>query len=379
MRIVRDVNRQIPYGMYRGYTVELRSLAAGEKSSLDLRNEIGRITSDAELLAFVASQCNEYIHLDQSRSGFYSALATFLHFRSMEFFGDHRTFVLCHYLPIVLHLFAPAGALREQNIIGLPGQKLLQFHSVLTRIRSNIQSLRPDRLQLRRLIPESSLSWVPFVTEVFRGLEYLSKIYFIKNDQRDAKKTFVEFLGIVSSLEPLLREGLWEFRCGVVHHGTLYNYTSRGVFRFGVQTLSAGQPAIADGNDPDNSYLVGDKFLVNLRGLAELMDAAQRTVYHDMMGHIDKYVLSQAFYTWFGRSWNFQYLPSNNEMGTLVGEPGSKFLHIDNISDVPLSRRGNMAIVEFEDYIWVRYIAEKLPSLFRAWVGLSRWKRHKRK
>ncbi len=60
MRIVRDFDRQIPFGMYRGYTVELRALGAGEKSSLDLRNEIGRITTDAELLAFVASRCNEY-------------------------------------------------------------------------------------------------------------------------------------------------------------------------------------------------------------------------------------------------------------------------------------------------------------------------------
>lgn len=372
MKIVKDETSPIPRWKYRGYTVAIRAADVHGPTSLDLRKQISYLKTDDEIVQFVVEQIQKQTKLIQSKPGYYSAIATRLHFRCDEFFGDHRDFVLCNYADIVNHLFAPALALPHQNIVPLPGAGVIGFQSVLTRIRSNIASLHPARRDVRKLIPDPSLVWVPFVTEIFKGLEYLSKLYFLKNHQRQARKTFVDFVGLCSELSPDLRDVVWEFRCGVVHHGTLYNHTARGVFRFGVQTLGPMEPAIKRDDKSPLFFVDGEKYVVNLRGLSELMESAQRFVFDDMTRNVPKYVLSHDFYVWIGRSWNLQYIPSKDEMRKFQENSTTAYPMVD-LKDPKTSRRmSEVVVVEYEDYVWKKFVASRFPRGYAALVRLFR-------
>ena len=131
MKIVTDENSRVPIWKCRGYTVAIRTVKGKVPRSLAFRREIGNLKSDEEIVQFVVDQIKAQPKLDHKRPGFYSAIATKLHFHCDEFFGNHRDFVLCNYWEIVTHLFAPAAALQEQNIYPYPGRGELAFHSVL--------------------------------------------------------------------------------------------------------------------------------------------------------------------------------------------------------------------------------------------------------
>jgi hypothetical protein len=212
--------------------------------------------------------------------------------------------------------------------------------------------------------------WGPFVTEIFKGIEYLSKLFFLKNHQRDAKKTFVNFVRLFSDLDPDLIEALWEFRCGIIHHGTLYNHTSRGVYRFGVRVFLENEPAIKRDINSPLTYVDGSKYLVNLRALPELMEKAQRYVFDDMTKSFPKYVLSEDFYIWIGRSWNFQYLPSAAEMRKFQESPGTGYPIVDPASEEISRKLAEVVIVEYEEYVWTRYIRTRFPQISATIVGV---------
>lgn len=178
MKLIFDKKRKLPPGKYWGYTVILTSPIPSKTSSLEIHKEARGLKDDEQVIRFVLARMNERGPLIQAYPGFYSATATLLAHRVDEFLGDCRSFVLCHYLDILAHLFAPADRLEEQNIVQLPGSPPLQFHSILTRIRRSIVALHPARLEEILVVEEPSVFWTPFVSEIFRGLEYLSKLFF---------------------------------------------------------------------------------------------------------------------------------------------------------------------------------------------------------
>lgn len=279
--------------------------------------------SPAQKWAELERTLAEYQPLLQQRetSGFHSATSSVLSFAYAKCGGDTETFAFRCYPLICAHIFAPAHRLFEQEAYSpLHGPGKLDLLSSLTQIEYNIRasSLYGSANHLGRT-KYLKYYFIPVLTEVFKGLEYLARLYFISVDNANARRRFKDFLASFSPLPEKHINALWQLRCGLVHSGTLYNPDRNKIWRFGV--ITKGDYGAVLVQDRLSSPLRGEHYTLNTDALIRLFFEAKSFVENDMLTNPEKYLSKREFFEWIQRYFTIQYLPSHEEMKTLWGMP----------------------------------------------------------
>lgn len=310
----------------------IRPLKEGEVSSFNLHGLAHKARELEDLVPILEALGVELQKFKKNDKNYYKSLSQFLKFRYLEFQYDHRSFVIAHYFFILDHIFAPARYAPEMS----------DLESILTINRSLVHGLFPP--ELRQKVGDIPFLWMPFIREIIRGLEYLSTLFSI-NLKLGSAKRFHHLISSCSDLTAEEIEALWQFRCGLVHAGTLYNISAKGtIYRFRVGVFS-GEKVIFT---PDDvlEFLDGNRYLIDLPAFYNIYEESQEYVYNHMRDDFHKYILSDNYHDWVRTHWSVSYLPRKDEMDK--SEISSSLPSID-INDIPQDKTGHAQIVFFEN------------------------------
>jgi len=278
----------------------------------------------------------ESILRDNEVSGYYAALSAVLASLHIECRGNSEVFAFRSYPFLCSYIFAPSARLYEQEVktplSEAPGR--LKFFSTLTSIEYNIKANTlyscANRLGRKKYL---KYYFSPALTEVFKGLEYLSRLYFVSINNRESATRLKKFLKSFSSLQDKEINALWEFRCGLVHSGCLYNRNRNEIWRFGVNDGKNNNLIITQ--DTILTGIKGQHFTIHTRGLTRLFYEAKSFVHEDMLRNPEKYLTNDDFFLWIRRYLSMQYLPSQEEMRKILvspsRQPNASELYFDSI------------------------------------------------
>jgi len=254
--------------------------------------------------------------LEESRiSGFHSATAALLSTVYTAYLGDNEIFTFRCYPLICAYIFVPAQRLSEQ--VGYSpfshGRKM-DFLSTLGQIDYNIRANwlygSARILGRKRYLEYCSF---PIFSEIFKGLEFLARLYFVSLETKNPGPRLKQFLHAFSGLDEVQLEALWQFRCGIVHSNSLYNFNRNQIWRFGVRTEPIKEPKVII-EDDSLQFLEGKHFTIFTKGLIDLYMKAKAFVLEDMLINYRKYLTNPDFFTWIRRYLSIQYLPSLKEV-----------------------------------------------------------------
>ncbi|MEC9359046.1 MAG: hypothetical protein VX836_14395 [Pseudomonadota bacterium] len=257
-----------------------------------------------EFFSLVGDLLPEYEKCDKTKGSYYRALSEFLEHRLIEFDHDYPAFVVAHYFLIMDHIFAPASAVREMGVM----------ESLLAINRSHVLALHHFPANERQR--EGRFPWFPMLKEIFTGIDFMARLYTVDQSRVGSGSRFKKLVLAYSNLNSSEVEALWQFRCGMVHSGTLYNVSEKGViYRFRADVFQDDRAIY----EPPRSlaYLAGRRFHVNLRVFHRLYEDAQMFLHKDMKTNVQKYAFSSAFHDWIRTHWTLSYLPSHDELANL--------------------------------------------------------------
>lgn len=314
--------KRLPFWKKWHYLIGYIPTAQAPETSEALHSKAAKINNTNEALSFVQARIESWRPFLEASdfSGFYSSVAYLLQNRYVEFLADVRSLALCYYPLIVAHLFCPPKRLHEQAVYWPPGSPVkLNVSSALSIISSDVTDCylfgHTSRRWRNRYLGNSG---GPFVGEVFKGLEYLAKLYYLKVDNSNIGQTVKKFLEQYTELDGTQREALWQFRCGIVHRGGLYNIAQGRIFRFGYTWAADDGYVIKRDDRVEVDFLEGEHYTVSLKGLLRIFEDGRRFIFRDMMTHSERYVLNESFYLWLRRHWTLQYLPSKEETDSML-------------------------------------------------------------
>lgn len=288
----------------------LQPLREGEVSSFELHCRAEKAESAEDLLLISAEIFSELSKANREGKNYYRALATFLRHRILEFQFRYKPFVVAHYFLIIDHLFAPSKHAAEMS----------DLESILTINRGLVLAFVPSEISKNPVQADTRLYWFPCIKEVIRGLEYLAKLFSINENRIGSGRRFTLLISACSNLNNEEIEALWQFRCGLVHSGTLYNTSVKGeIYRFRVDVFE-DQRLIFEPKEKLH-HLEGNRYFVNLAKFQKLFEDAQRFLHQDMMNNIEKYAFSENYHEWIRTHWSLSYLPSKEEMGRDGAQP----------------------------------------------------------
>lgn len=275
-----------------------------------------RSMSIEEKLARVRDDIARANILEESRiSGFHSATAAFLSTVYTAYLGDNEIFTFRCYPLICAYIFVPAQRLYEQ-VVYTPVSlgKKMDFRSTLGQIDYNIRANwlygSARILGRKRYLEYCSF---PLFSEIFKGLEFLARLYFVSLENKNPGLRLTQFLRAFSRLDEVQIEALWQFRCGMVHSNSLYNFNRNQIWRFGVRTEPTKEPIVII-EDDSLQFLEGKHFTVFTKDLIDLYMKAKAFVLEDMLIGYKKYLTNPDFFTWIRRYLSIQYLPSLKEV-----------------------------------------------------------------
>jgi len=256
-------------------------------------------------------------------SGFHSATAALLSTMHAVYLGDTEIVAFRCYPLLCAHIFVPAQRLYEQ-VVYTPVSlgKKLDFRSTLGQIDYNIRAnwlYGSARIFGRKRYLEYCS--FPLFSEIFKGLEFLARLYSLSLETRTPGPRLKQFFHVFSGLSEVQIEALWQFRCGVVHSNSLYNYNKDQIWRFGVRTEPIREPAVIIEDDSLQS-LEGRHFTVFTEGLIGLYRGAKAFVLENTLRNYRKYLSNPNLFTWIRRYLSIQYLASQKEMKNLYIESG---------------------------------------------------------
>ncbi len=256
--------------------------------------------------------------LEESRvSGFHSATAALLGTVYTAYLGDNEIFTFRCYPLICAYIFVPAQRLYEQ-VVYTPVSlgKKMDFRSTLGQIDYNIRANwlygSARILGRKRYLEYCSF---PLFSEIFKGLEFLARLYFVSLETKKPGLRLEQFLRAFSGLDEVQIEALWQFRCGMVQSNSLYNFHRNRIWRFGVRTEPTKEPIVIR-EDNSLQFLEGKHFTVFTKDLIDLYMKAKAFVLEDMLVSYRKYLTNQDFFTWIRRYLSIQYLPSLKEVAS---------------------------------------------------------------
>lgn len=280
-------------------SLDAHSLAKTLKNKDDLRS-----LSDSYFLKGVGNYipyCRNY----------YRALSQLLKHRLICFQGDYRSFSIAHYYLILEHIFAP----------GEYYQQMRELESIFTINHSIIIALRIDNISKSKRIMDSRFPWSPQITEIIKGLEYIAKLYSLDMNL-GAGSSFKRLLRNLDHLEEDEVEALWQFRCGLVHSGTLYSRVSKQkVYKFRVDIDLNNSKAIYR-TSSSAEFVEGVKYFVNLCQFESLIDNARLMVFCHLHNSPEKYAFNNKFHEWLQTNWSLSYLPRKDEISKLYRYEG---------------------------------------------------------
>jgi len=251
-------------------------------------------------------------------SGFHSATAAFLSTVYTAYLGDNEIFTFRCYPLICAYIFVPAQRLSEQVGYSPFSQvKKMDFLSTLGQIDYNIRAnwlYGCARILGRKRYLEYCV--FPLFSELFKGLEFLARLYFVSLQTKNPGIRLKQFLRAFSGLNEVQIEALWQFRCGIVHSNSLYNFNRNQIWRFGVRTEPTKEPIVII-EDDSQQFLEGKHFTVFTKGLIHLYKRAKAFVLEDMLINYRKYLTNPDFFTWVRRYLSIQYLPTLREVERL--------------------------------------------------------------
>lgn len=262
--------------------------------------------------------------LKESRvSGFYSATAALLSTMHAVYLGDTEVVAFRCYPLLCAYIFVPAQRLHEQVMYTpiLIGGKL-DFRSTLGQIDYNIRANwlygSARTLGRKRYLEYCAF---PLFSELFKGLEFLARLYSLSLETKTPGPRLKRFLRVFSGLNEAQIEALWQFRCGIVHSNSLYNFNQDQIWRFGVRTEPIKEPLVIVEDDSLRS-LEGRHFTIFTEGLTGLYRRARAFVLEDMLANYKKYLSNPSFFTWIRRYLSIQYLASQKELKSMYIEAG---------------------------------------------------------
>ena len=302
-----------------------------------LHEEANSLHTDAEIAEFLARRRAE-VTADfelQRIPGFTAAVASLLSIRYNIFCGDTRAFCLCHYDLLLSHIFTPPDKRDEQVISDVGVGQPYNFTSILSLISANIQAMylycNANRLGRRRYLAHC---YFPLVDELFRGFEYLARLHSLDLGTERARERLTSFLRQICDLDEEYLDALWEFRCGIVHRGTLYNATRNGIFRFSFGCLGRETFVIRRKASPER-FLEGRGYDVSGTGLLRLYLKAVSFVAAEMHAFPQRYAGSDRFHEWLRTSWTEQYLFTSEEHAKMARPPEpSRSAILDKLSAI---------------------------------------------
>lgn len=298
----------------RGHPSAKNILSDRDYRSLPIEEKLARVRHDI-------ARAN--ILKEVQISGFHSATAALLSTMYAACLGDTEVFAFRCYPWICAYVFVPAQRLSEQ--VGYSpltrGQKM-DFLSTLGHIDYNIRAnwlYGSARILGRKRYLE--YCFAPLFSEIFKGLEFLARLYFLSLETRSPGRRFKGFLQVFSGLDESQIEALWQFRCGIVHSNSLYNSTKNQIWRFGVRTQPNKNPTVLVEDDLVQS-LEGKHFTIHTEGMIDLYRKAKVFVLQDMLANYGRYLTNPDFFAWLRGYLSVQYLPSQKEMKRIYIEAG---------------------------------------------------------
>jgi hypothetical protein len=294
-----------------------------------------------ERLIMVKKNTDRYIDLfkDKEVSGFYAALTAMLSNVYVECRGNSEIFAFRTYPFLCEYVFAPSERIYEQEIKNPLLGGNLGFFSMLTLIDHGIKAsgLYNEGISLGRT-KYLKFYFTSGLIELFRGLEYLSRLYYIKTNNLEAGPRFKDFLKSVSKLNDVEINALWECRCGIIHSGCLYNLNKNNIWRFGINNFLKNNKVITQDNRLPS--LEGKHFTIYTKALTELFYEAKNIVYRDMKENPEKYLTNADFFVWIRRYLSVQYLPSEGEYSKMFAGLKPNVLNVDEMYFSNLPRIG---------------------------------------
>jgi hypothetical protein len=329
----------------------LLPLKEGEVSSYELHCMAEKATTVDELLSITDKFIPAFLSsANKSGPHYYKALASFLSHRIIEFQFHYRSYVIVHYFLIIDHLFAPSKYASEMT----------DLESVLTINRGLVMAFLPSQIRKNRVQANTRFYWFPCIKEIIRGLEYLAKLYTINEAGISAGKRFTTLLSACTQLNVAETEALWQFRCGLVHSGTLYNKSLKGeIYRFRVDALEDARVIFEPKEKLE--HLEGNRYYVNLSRFEDLFEDAQQFVHQDIMNNIGKYAFSEKYHEWVQTHWSLSYLPTINEMGKKGAQPRLQKIPPEELSK---QKMAHSSVVYEKKYCLKAFIG-RLLAVFR--------------
>lgn len=256
-------------------------------------------------------------------SGFYSATAAFLSTVHAGCLGDTEILAFRCYPWICAYIFVPAHRLSEQ-VVYTPFSlgKKMDFVSTLGQIDYNIRAnwlYGCARILGRKRYLEHCA--FPLFSELFKGLEFLARLYSLSLETKSPGPRLKQFLRAFSGLSEVQIEALWQFRCGIIHSNSLYNFNKDQIWRFGVRTEPTKDPIVM-AEDYSLESLDGKHFTVSTKGMIDLYRKSKALVLEDMLINYRRYLMNPDLLTWIRRYLSIQYLPSQQEMKRIYMEAG---------------------------------------------------------
>ena len=268
-------------------------------------------------------------------SGFHSATAALLSTMHAVYLGDTEIFAFRCYPLLCAYIFVPAQRLYEQ-VVYTPVSlgKKMDFRSTLGQIDYNIRANwlygSARILGRKRYLEYCSF---PLFSEIFKGLEFLARLYALSLETRTPGPRLKQFLRAFSGLNEVQIEALWQFRCGIVHSNSLYNFNKDQIWRFGVRTEPIKDPIVII-EDDSLQPLEGKHFTIFTEGMIGLYRKAKAFVLEDMLTNYRKYLSNPNLFTWIRRYLSIQYLPSQKEMKHLYIESGGSEDTFERVFDL---------------------------------------------
>lgn len=298
----------------RGHPSAKNILSDKQYTSLSIEEKLARVRDDiarADILE------------EGQISGFHSATAALLSTMHAAYLGDTEIFAFRCYPCICAYIFIPAHRLYEQ-VVYTPFSlgKKMGFLSTLGQIDYNIRANWlygcARILGCKRYLEYCAF---PLFSELFKGLEFLARLYSLSLETKTSGPRLKQFLRAFSGLSEVQIEALWQFRCGIVHSNSLYNFNKDQIWRFGVRTEPIKDPIVIT-EDYSLQSLEGRHFTIFTEGMVDLYRKAKVFVLDDMLINYRRYLMNPDLFTWIRRYLSIQYLPSQEEMKRLYIEGG---------------------------------------------------------
>ena len=347
----------------RGHPLAKNILSYEQYKSLSIEEKLARVRDDI-------ARAN--ILRESQISGFHSATAAFLSTMHAAYLGDTEIFAFRCYPLICAYIFIPAHRLSEQVVYSpLSRGKKMDFRSTLGGIDYNIRANwlygSARILGRKRYLEYCSF---PLFSEIFKGLEFLARLYSLSLETRTPGPRLKQFLHAFSGLNEVQIEALWQFRCGIVHSNTLYNFNKDQIWRFGVRTEPIRDPIVIIEDDSLQS-LEGKHFTILTKGMIDLYRKAKAFVLKDMLINYKKYLTNPDLFTWIRRYLSIQYLPSQKEVKRLYIESGRNEDAFERELDLlPYFGLAKMPVSKF--YLFKLSFPSKLSDLKTRFRGLFR-------